>query len=783
MRWMAVWGVALVSAVAVAAPPEPTGPHPRMLLDSDLRAAWKKLATDDRSAVGRAIAYCDSARTSHDHDASQYHGWEWAKTLQACLVAWAATDKLEHETTALRFFAALLDDLDTIGDRKGGDAAATRDSGYAIRNLAPYTALAYDWLHDAPGMTPALRQHARQRWAAWLDWYASNGFRRRDPATNYQAGFLIAATLVAVAQGGEAAEEAGPARWKFVADELWGKDMAAALAPGGLLEGGDWPEGWGYGPLSVAEYAVAARIAKRAGIAVEGITPWLSSVLRRHVYGLTPSDGVWPGGDTDSPRSTIDPNQLTLEAVALGDAPPTDKRFANGELTRLKFEPEPLIYDALAAASGSPTPVPRATWPTWYRTAATETLFARTRWDERAVWFVAECAPTLAADHRHPNAGNFALSRGADNVIVDPSPEGALSTLTGNAPTVTSRQLPGPYQPSQGAWAKATHWEWATQTRGGVVAARCDYADAYSFQDRASDVAEAVRDLVLLPSADGTDAALIVVDRANTRDKDRKMYLRFRVPAQLAQRGDVTTATIGATRLAIRGDAAATLATPTAKDCFAANIERGKCDAARFPVTDYRVEVSGPTPRAVHVVEVTNAKASSTSEPLSGDGWSGMRFTAPRQAVVVWPTKPGSSISYKVTAGESVTHVLLGEKPAVFTAESSDGQCAVTVRFDGAAGARPSIDPSRHSLLGSAEHPGKAVVIATLDRACRVTIDPEAPSPNSAVGTRPAAARSQANRRGGCCDAGGDPSTGLAALTAFLLWRRRGAGVTSPRLG
>src|SRR5581483_12248050 len=105
--------------------------------------------------------------------------------------------------------------------------------GYPIRNLGPYTALAYDWLHDQ--IAPDLRRRARQRWAVWLKRYLDKGYHPRDPATNYQAGFLLAATMIAIAQGGEAAEEDGAKTWKLVADGLWGKDMAGALAPGGLL--------------------------------------------------------------------------------------------------------------------------------------------------------------------------------------------------------------------------------------------------------------------------------------------------------------------------------------------------------------------------------------------------------------------------------------------------------------------------------------------------------------------------------------------------------------------
>src|SRR5262249_16245461 len=83
------------------------------------------------------------------------------KVLQACLVAWAATEKPEHARTAIRFFTALLDDLDKIGDGLGGDESARRDHGYAIRNLGPYTALAYDWLHDQPAITPNLAPRPR----------------------------------------------------------------------------------------------------------------------------------------------------------------------------------------------------------------------------------------------------------------------------------------------------------------------------------------------------------------------------------------------------------------------------------------------------------------------------------------------------------------------------------------------------------------------------------------------------------------------------------------------
>lgn len=735
-----------------------------MLLDASLRAAWKAQAQRGRGPVAGAIQVCDEDATSPlKHAGALYMGAEWSKMLQACLVAWAATDKPAHATSAIKYFTALLDDLDKIGDGKGGDRAAIRDSGYAIRNLGPYTALAYDWLHDAPGMTSELRARARRRWAAWLTWFRDKGYHPRDPGSNYQAGYLIAATLIAIAQGGEAAEESGPELWKFVADELWAKDMAAALSSGGVLDGGDWNEGWQYGPLSVAEYALAARTGKAHGIAVDGVTAWLASVLRRHVYALTPGDRLWAGGDFDDDHAHMPPQVLVLVAVALGDARPDDQKWAKGELQRLKLLDENyLLYDALATIGEPAELAPRTSWPTWYLAVASATLYARTTWDEHAIWFVAACAQTTNLDHKSPNAGNFVLSRGPADLIVDPSPYGSLSTLTGNAPTVVSkhfeRDLPK-YSPSQGAWGEAIAWQWATKTKGGIVAARCDYADAYRFQERKSDVPEALRDFVLLPSRDGHDASLVIVDRATTGEADRKMYLRFRVPGELAIDPSGTgTAMIQDARLAIHGAHAPSLGRPKYKDCFKDGVARGKCDAARFPVTDYRVEIAGPEPRAVHVIDATGAKGGATNARISGDGWTGMRIQGTRDAVVVWPKKPNSALAYRAPRGKAVTHVVLDapatDGKATVTAVPEGDACAVTIAAGGTLSARP--------------------VIVTLDEACAVTADPEEPSGVSAEG-KPAPVHKPRIRRGGCCRLQTTPGSPIAMSLVVLtvLWRRR----------
>jgi hypothetical protein len=737
----------LLAGIAHATPPEPKGAHPRMLLDGNLREAWREQAKLPHGPVVGAIKLCADARDGHEHDRAVYQGAEWAKVVQACLVAWAATDNKDDAQTAIRFTDALLDDLDVLGDKAGGDKAARRDDGYAIRNLGPYTALAYDWLHDQ--MPPAMRDKARARWKAWLDWYRASGYRAHSPGTNYHAGYLISATMIAIAEAGEG----DPALWTEVADTMWGKEMAGALAEDGVLHGGDWAEGWQYGPYSVAEYALAARVMRGAGVDVPGVSPWLHALMQRHVYGLSPADGVYPGGDTEDESPNIAVGVLTLTAIALGDTTPDDKRWARDELRRLKLvDQDHLIYDALAGVGDKPVPVPRASWPTWYLADGTGTLFARTRWDDSAVWFVTTCRDGVDTDHRHPDAANFVLSRGKDDVIVDPSPYGTESTLTSNAPTVRSSQLPKDYQPSQAFWGNRVGYDFYTQRKSGVIATRCDYSDAYKFQERRSDVPDAMRDLVVIPSEDGTSAAVVVVDRANTVDDDRDMYLRFRTTGHLALADGSATATVGGTKLVISSVAPSAgkpaIGAPTQKDCFKEGTIRGSCDAARFPVTDFRVELPGPKPMAVHLIAATAPSTAVTAKPVDG----GVHLSGMREATVMW-----GKTSYVTPPGlQVVLGIAEKDATATVTAKPTDGGCSVEVTPTGPLQARP--------------------LVFTLDAQCHVAEDPEGPAASATHSHSSPGNHGSHSPRSGCCGAQAAPSSPIAMsvlVLAMILRRRR----------
>lgn len=615
------WLVSVLATGAVCAQQplaEPAGAHPRIFSEPETLAAFTQLARERNSFVGRTVARCreigdDPQRFSTDG----YMGLDWAQYLQSCLVAWRATGVERYGATALIYFRALLDDVKTVGDGKGGDDSAQRDSGYAIRALGPNTALAYDWLHDFPGVDEPLRARARQRFRAWTDWYLENGYRARSPGTNYHAGYLFATTLIAVAQGGEAGDD-GTRLWNHTVDTIFRRDTLPAMRAGGVLEGGDWGEGWQYAPLSVVEYSLAARALERYGLEATDVGPWLQSILLRHIHAMVPdagSGGIYVVGDTDSEEPYLAARTETLAAVIAGSAPAEAKQWAEAEMRRLHLYDDvkafPLFAALAEAARVKPVEVPRSTLPLHYLAKGSGTLYARTGWSADSLWLVVQCSRTRDVDHSHPDAGNFALSRGRDAAIVDPSPYGTLSSLTSNAPTVESSVLPATYVPSQAYWSERTGFRTLEQLPGGQIVVRCDYADQYRIQQTPSDIPFALRDFVLVPSEDGRDAFLLIVDRARTAGAERDMYLRFRTLAHLAPSGAGAAGSVGRTHVAVQ-PLTLTSGTPEARSlerssCFQDKYTRGNCDAARYPVDEYRVQLEGPHPEAIHLVSATGA--------------------------------------------------------------------------------------------------------------------------------------------------------------------------------
>lgn len=714
--------LACLAAVAAGAfaQAEPKDAHPRLFLDEGTAAMLKELARRPDSVVHAAVRRCDAITKRPDEFGRDgYMGLDWAQHLQACLVAWKATDDPQFAKTSYRYFLALIDDLQHVGDGKGGDKAATRDSGFAIRALGPYTAIAYDWLHPTGLMDEAVRARARQRFRAWTDWYATTGYRNRHPGNNYHAGYVFAATMIAVAQGGEAGPD-GARLWRVVVDEMFRRDLLPA-ARGGILVGGDWGEGWQYAPLSVAGYALSARALARYGVDTGAMKQWLGDVALRHLHARTPGgEATFAGGDTQVQTPNIGIRLDTLSAVVAGRGPDEARGWAQAEIERLWRTPPAsgfLLFPALAEAEKvKAVPYTSEARPTEYLSRGTSVLFARSSWNASAVWFVAQCSKTIDVDHMPAAAGNFVLSRGGDHLLVDPSPYGSLSSLTGNAPTIQSGNLPANYVPSQAYWSQRTGFAWTTRLEGGELLVRCDYADQYRFQNTPSDIPLALRDFVLMPYTAGTDsesALLLVVDRARGRNAGQDLHLRFRSPAPIKDQAPGRYgASLGQSDLVIRplrqSGGAPEVRDEPAGSCFdqKKNYTRGNCDAARFAVGELRQRIPGPNAMAAHLVEA-GAKGAGMAEPakLAARGaaaWAIER--AGRRWVVVVPEGAGPA-TYE-SDGEEARHIVL----------AGEGSTASTLRV----AARPVAAGCEVTLGGRAGVELKVPVAFAVEKGCAV---------------------------------------------------------------
>ncbi|MBA2542671.1 MAG: hypothetical protein H0V17_23710 [Deltaproteobacteria bacterium] len=597
-------------------------------------------------------------------------------------------------------------------------------------------------------MSAALKQRIIERLGQWALWYRKGGYHQHTVATNYHAGSVWSATLISIALGGEAGEFSS-SQWQYVRDKVWAEDMAKSVAPTGLLGGGDFPEGWQYAPLSVAEYALAARIVAQHGVAIDGVEAWLTAMFVRTIHarsGARDTGAVM--GDTDEKAASIATQALTLLAILVGPASEVTQKQAAAEKQRLGLvAKDHFLFEALAQARAITPEAPNlAAWPTSFYAPGTQTFYARTAWGKEGVWMATLCPPTPYddADHLAPSAGNFIVTRGIDEVVIDPTPYGSMSTLTTNAPTVDSKQQVPKYRPSQAPWGEATRFVWALQTASGVVATRCDYADQYKFQEKSSDVDFAMRDLVLIPWGKGADASIVVIDRAKTGGAELPMYLRFRSAANYTLAGDVATAQVGASRFAVHKVAPASIKPEVRVAVVGAcwEVDRGKCDTARIPAGEYRLTIPGPTPEAIHVLD-----ASDNREPLVID-------TATPNVLHLRRGKQDAYVatavgSYSVTPSASAIHVALADG-AKSTITLDGGKCRVDVVADD----------------------GKRPAVVMVDEQCKVTEDKQTgpASPvfaGSAGGLIPIASAPQRSKKKGCCSAG--DAGGSSALTVLVL--------------
>lgn len=722
--------MALVTAeshVCYAAPPAPSGGHPRLFMSAAEQAAYSAAAAKSGTAAHSLVSNCQDAVDKPSDVATRggADGNNWPGTAVDCAFAYRATQNPSYLTAAIKYWTAALSDDQNIGDGLGcvpgvdtnwqswassGSGptppiiiTVTHDTGYPMRWYSPYIALTYDWLHDAPGVDDALRGQTRTCLTAWVDYYTQNGYHHDEVGANYNAGFVIGKTLTAVALGGENGAD-GDRMWTETVDDVFGKLLVGqgllgsadpVGKPAGVMVGGDWGEGWQYGPLSVMEYAVATRAVETAGAAEPEMDAWVNSLVDRYIYASVPhGDGVFnSNGDFDSSNVYPSANAGPLDAVLAGPSNDRAAGFAAFVKTKQGVSGDG-VYNAFAEARSvtaadyaAQSPAP----PLWYLARGTRTVFARTSWTPDAFYGVFSSPPQVNSDHHHFSAGNLVFSRGGDHLIVDPSNYGEPGTLETNAPTVDSPGVSGNYAPSQTPWSQA-ELLWARATADGVVAARGDLAKAFMDNNDTSDIAYARRDWVMLPEGE-----MVTIDRADTADASHFLYVGFHANSAgtLALHGADATGTVGGSKVVIHGavvsGATAAITQPPIQDNY--DYPCGACTNARFAVDYYQIKIPGPKAIAVHVIDALGASEAPAEigslnddnfdpAPKQNQGVLGAAvYRSQKQSYVVASSAArgtaGSTMTYGVPGASAARHVV------VDAPEGSDGQSAVSAVAEG----------------------------------------------------------------------------------------------------
>jgi hypothetical protein len=319
---------------------------------------------------------------------------------------------------AAKYAAAGVKVLDALStpESQGGAKPAT-DHGYGIRNYGVGMALGYDWLAPAVGATQ--RQRVVAALDNWIGWYDKNGFSKDHPIANYFVGYLLAKTYAGLAF--EGLDPKGAVWFADVSSRLWEKIVKPKFTA--YMQGGGWPEGWGYGPRAVrgvAEFFWAVKTAKNLDYGAQ--VPQVADQAKYINYFAWPAlnrmddQGTVRAGVSIAPSPAL-ATALSMSLWHLGDpSAPMATDFAAHVLAAAPDDREPWLKFLYWDPS-----LPKAaheTRPTSYLAKGPGHAAMRSSWDHGAVWGALNGSRYINA----PVSGEQMFNAGGVSVVVGGEP-------------------------------------------------------------------------------------------------------------------------------------------------------------------------------------------------------------------------------------------------------------------------------------------------------------------------------------------------------------------------
>jgi hypothetical protein len=611
-----------------------------------------------------------------------YLGNQWGDAFGTLVTCYYATGDKAYRDRAMVYVRALLNDKQRVGDGEGGEKVVRGNSGYPIRAFGVYAALAYDWLHDEPGMEE-LRPLIIQRLDQWLGWYIAEGYLNDSPYSNYFWGYFTALAMAGLATDGEAEQSAA---WLERTQKL----LEGKIIPGfhAHLKGGEWAEGWQYGQLVAMEVALLVDAFRTStGADYSKRFPWLTEIVDGYQHRMRPDRTSSYGNGTQAQLPPPpDPAGLAGALLVLDWSNPDAAARARFLIRRLSPRPnnERLWFSFVADQPEGKEVDPRSPKVLSYHLAGPGQTFLRSSWKDSAVWVAFQAGPRIAIDHQHNDQGHFELWRGGDALISDFGAEQAYATINHNSILIDDGGKIVRYAPNQSIYGvKSRTVRWSDAGTAAVMVG--DITDSWDpkcvlrgCSERA--VNKVVRTLVYLrPNVVVTD------DQVELTEDDSAVGWAAHVMTAPEVAGARASAVVGGSRVDIFALAPARAAMRSAME------PTGKADhiyEANVPKGDaWRIEFD--TPRGAESrrmrawVSASNAGAAPVAPTaVSGKGLSGAVGAVETDRVaVLFADKEGGGEA-TVPGGALARAVVVGLAPGEGYKVAAEGACRVQVVRD-----------------------------------------------------------------------------------------------------
>jgi hypothetical protein len=406
---------AAVSTAAIAAMP-----HPRIYLTASRLASIRARGAGDPARMRYEAAlqnFLDALTEFPDVTSTQFSDrvYDPESYIPLLALTYQLKKTSDPATAARAAGAAHTLTMQIANAYDSGQRSFGRDTGYDIRFGLRNLMLAYDWMYDQ--FTPAERALIVKIATNWIDWYHNApGYAESWPVENYYAGYLqgIALTGVATADDNAAADR--------ILALLRTKLTNEVPVMNSRLAGGDWAEGWNYGPYSVTELTLVNLLLRDLGEDWSIDFDWMQSLPFSLMFQVAPdySETRSYGGYSGDYAHKTSPSALTVLSTngALGF-------FAHSIYLSMNANPNndfadvpgDTFYEMIFDTAGTPPPI---AFFLSYLNSGTGRFFSKSSLTDPNAYFVSTENTSYSYDHYGYANGDVRLYHG-DVCLVCPS--------------------------------------------------------------------------------------------------------------------------------------------------------------------------------------------------------------------------------------------------------------------------------------------------------------------------------------------------------------------------